>query len=606
MNYPIEETLTIGQDVQDLKLALKQEQSSVNQIKLQNKLARVLFKNSPEEALCYSTEALHLSRRIKFELGIGNSYNLIGIIHWHQGNYKHAEKAFMKSLGVREKIKDATGMAESYNSLGAIYLAYGVYARSLDYFIKSLKMRQKLEQKAELSDCCNNIGLLYEKLGDHEKSLEYHQRSLDIRKELNNRVGIAYSYSNTGNIYKIKGEYDKALDYYFKSLEITQELEDNYGMAHSYSLVGEIYSTLGDNDAALEYLTKALHIQEKVSDKAGKAISLNRIGEVYMRESNVAEAIDYYQRSLSISKNINALPLLDSVYKNLAQAHSSMGAHEKAFDYQKLHGETREKLFNEEKANAVSQVRSLYEYEKQHQEIERLNSEQAILEEAKGELELFAGKVAHDLKEPLRMMSSFGGLLADHYAEKLDANGREYVSIIKNAGIHMQALLSDLLEFALSGNATNDGKVTDLNDIMLLVRNSLRLKIEENQARLIIPDNLPVVHASSASMEQVFQNLISNGIKFRHKDVSPVIEVGFEEQETHYLFFVEDNGIGISEKYREEIFQVFTRLHNKKAYEGTGIGLATCKKIIKTLKGKIWVESAESGGSKFYIQLPRH
>ncbi len=605
MNYTAEEAIVVKENILDLKLALDQEHDDIDRIKLQNKLARAMYKNSPEEALCYSTEALHLSRTIKFEQGIGDSYNLIGIIRWHQGNFKPAENAFMKSLRVREKIEDATGMAESYNCLGAIYLAYGVYARSLDYFIKSLKMRQKLEQKTELSDCCNNIGLLYEKLGDHEKSLEYHQRSLDIRKELNNQIGIAYSYSNTGNIYKIKGEYDKALDYYFKSLKITQEIEDNYGMAHSYSLVGEIYSTRGDNDEALKYLSKALFIQEKVSDKAGKAISLNRIGEVCARQGAHEEAIDYYDRSLAISKNMNALPLLESVYQNLAQAYSNTSDYKKAFEYQKRHGETRETLFNEEKANAVSQIRSQHEYEKQNQEIERLNSEQTILEEAKSELELFAGKVAHDLKEPLRMMSSFGGLLSDHYGDNLDSNGKEYISIIKNASIHMQALLSDLLEFALSGNAMDEGKQTDLNDTMLLVRNSLRLKIKENQVQLTVPDNLPTVRASSANMEQVFQNLIANAIKFRNKEVNPIIDITCEEQEKHYLLSVKDNGIGINKKYSDEIFQVFSRLHNKKAYEGTGIGLATCKKIVKTLNGKIWVESEIGKGCTFYVQLPR-
>ncbi len=603
MKYPLKVDAVANDNIADLKTALHLEENKINRIELRIQLAETLYKKEPQEALCYAMEALHLSCKQNFQGGIGDSYNLIGIIHWHQGSFKAAEEVFKKSLKVRRKIKDTPGMAKTYNCLGAIYLAYGVYARSLDYFIKALKIREELDQKTELSDCCNNVGLLYEKLGDHDKSLEFHQRSLQIREELNNRSGIAYSYSNTGNIYKKKGEYGKALDYYFKSLEITKEIDDKYGMAHAYSLVGEIYSTLGDNKKALIYLNNALELQSKVGDKAGKAKSLNRIGEVCAREDKHEEAIKYYARSLSISKATNYLPLLESVYENLAQACYNIGHYKEAFEYQKKHGDTRAMLFNEEKINTITQIRSQYEYEKQTQEIERLNREQAILQEAKSELELFAGKVAHDLKEPMRMMSSFGTLLQQNYSDQLDINGQEYVGIIKNAGIHMQALLSDLLEFALSGNEHDGGKKTDLSDTMLLVRNSLRLRLEENQVELNIADNMPTVRASSANMEQVFQNLISNAIKFKKPDVAPVVNISFTEKEKHYIIAVQDNGIGIAPKYKDEIFQVFTRLHSKKDYEGTGIGLATCKKIIKTLNGKIWVESEPGEGATFYVKL---
>ncbi len=590
-------------NIVELKGAIDKTRANSRRVKLLNKLAESLYRSAPEEALSYTTEALQIAIQIKYEQGIGDSSNLIGKIHWNQGNFQKAEDAFMEALAVRERINDTAGIAKSYNALGAIYYAYGVYAKSLDYFIKSLKMCEAGSDKVEIAKCCNNIGLVYEKLGDHEKSLDYHRRSLDIRKETNNKISIAYSYSNTGNIFKIKGDYDTALTYYFKSLKVTQDLYDNYGIAHACSLIGEVYCTLGDNAQALEYLSKAFTIQEKLGDKAGKAISLNRIGEVHTRKGKHEEAIDYYHRSLAITRRMNAHPLLESVYKNLADAYAYTNDYKSAFEYHVLYSEARAALFNEEKTNAVAQVSSQYEYEKKNREIERLNSEQEILREAKDELELFAGKVAHDLKEPLRMMSSFGGLLEEKYYTSMDDVGKEYLSIIKNSSVRMQALLSDLLEFALSGNDTEEGRRTDLNDTLLIVKNNLRLCLKESKAKLIIND-LPTINASFSNMVQLFQNLIANAVKFKKQDADPIIEISYVEQNNQHIISIKDNGIGIADKHKEEIFQIFTRLHTRDKYDGTGIGLATCKKIVKNLKGKIWVESEMGKGSTFYIALP--
>ncbi len=604
MTYSTKDTANTKGNIVELKVAIDKTRANSKRVKLLNRLAESLYRSAPEEALSYTTEALHIATQIKYEQGIGDSSNLIGTIHWNQGNFKKAEVAFMEALEVRERIKDITGTAQSYNALGAIYLAYGIYAKSLDFFIKALKMREAGDNKVEMAKCCNNIGIVYEKLGDHDKSLNYHHRSLEIRKKINNKTGIAYSYSNTGNIFKIKGEYDTALNYYFKSLKVTQDLEDNYGMAHAYSLIGEVYCTLGDNTQALEYLSKAFVIQEKLGDKAGKAISLNRIGEVHARKGKYEEAIDYYHRSLAITRRMNADPLLESVYKNLADAYSYTNNYQSAFEHHVLYCEARAALFNEEKTNAVAQVSSQYEYEKKNHEIERLNNEQELLREAKDELELFAGKVAHDLKEPLRMMSSFGGLLEEKYYADMDNVGKEYISIIKNSSVRMQALLSDLLEFALSGNETDEGKKTDLNDTLLIVKNNLRLCLKESKTELITND-LPTVNASFSNMVQLFQNLIANAVKFRKEGIAPIIEIGYAEHDNQHVIYVKDNGIGIADKHKEEIFQVFTRGgHDRKKYDGTGIGLATCKKIVKNLKGKIWVESEVGKGSTFYIALP--
>lgn len=219
------------------------------------------------------------------------------------------------------------------------------------------------------------------------------------------------------------------------------------------------------------------------------------------------------------------------------------------------------------------------------------------------ELENFAYIASHDLKEPLRMVSSFTGLLAKQYGPKLDERAQEYIFFAKDGARRMYDLLDGLLEYSRIHTKGKEFTGVDLNLVMDSVIKNLSLIIQERSA-VIRFENLPVVFADESQMILLFQNLISNGIKFNTE--IPEIVISSKSENQHHVFSVKDNGMGIDSQYFEKVFLIFQRLMPRAQYEGTGIGLAICKRIIERHEGKIWIESKPGYGSTFIFTIPKN
>ena len=225
------------------------------------------------------------------------------------------------------------------------------------------------------------------------------------------------------------------------------------------------------------------------------------------------------------------------------------------------------------------------------------------VQERTKELEQFVYVASHDLQEPLRTISNFVGLIEEEYAGKLDKGMDQYLRFIVTAARKMRNLIKDLLDFSRIGREITFAAV-DCNEILNEVTAELGISIKESNTK-ITSSILPVLNGNEIELKQLFQNLISNAIKFLKKNVTPKIEITVEENVTEYLFAIKDNGIGIEELHQDRIFIIFQRLHTVAEYPGTGIGLATCKKIVARHNGKIWVESKLDEGSTFYFTISR-
>ncbi len=230
-----------------------------------------------------------------------------------------------------------------------------------------------------------------------------------------------------------------------------------------------------------------------------------------------------------------------------------------------------------------------------------LNSKNIELTASSEALKNFVYASSHDLKEPLRTIGSFSSLIKKRYENKLDDRGQQYLDFIIE-GVHkMNSLMADLLQYTTLANKKNLSKEkVDLNQIVNNTEHALKTTIAERNASLVV-DDLPTLNINPALMQQLFQNLISNGIKF-NAQTKPIIRIGARKKNTHYAFFVKDNGIGISKEYHGKVFEVFQRLSAN--VKGSGIGLALCKKIVEQHNGKLWVDSKKGEGSTFYFTLP--
>ncbi|MBC7439681.1 MAG: PAS domain S-box protein [Flavobacterium sp.] len=221
------------------------------------------------------------------------------------------------------------------------------------------------------------------------------------------------------------------------------------------------------------------------------------------------------------------------------------------------------------------------------------------------ELEQFAYVASHDLQEPLRMVTGFLTQIEKKYENLLDEKGKKYIYFAVDGAKRMRQIILDILEFSRIGKNENKLEEINLNDIIKETKLLFIKQIEEKNA-VICCNELPLIKSYLPPVRQIFQNLISNSLKYSQSELSPNITISSKEDDYEWKFEITDNGIGIDSAYFDKIFIIFQRLHNKDEYSGTGIGLAITKKIIENLGGQIWVTSIEGEGSSFYFTIPKN
>ena len=240
------------------------------------------------------------------------------------------------------------------------------------------------------------------------------------------------------------------------------------------------------------------------------------------------------------------------------------------------------------------------------------------LEKSNEELEQFAYVASHDLQEPLRKIRSFGDRLTTKYSNQLDDTARDYIARMQRASERMQNLIQDLLKFSRVSRNLEKFKPVDLNQVLEDVLTDLQISIENTNVA-ITHDPLPVINGNVTQLQQLFQNILSNAIKFRRENVPPEISVSTEKvtgksldfeninpAQKYYEISIKDNGIGFDDQYLDKIFSIFQRLHGRNEYEGTGIGLAICEKVVSNHQGYITAHGEKGKGAEFKIYLPFH
>ncbi|RQX01153.1 histidine kinase [Micromonospora globispora] len=239
-----------------------------------------------------------------------------------------------------------------------------------------------------------------------------------------------------------------------------------------------------------------------------------------------------------------------------------------------------------------------------HRDRDALEQQAAELRRSNEDLEQFAYVASHDLQEPLRKVASFCQMLQRRYADQLDDRARQYIGYAVDGATRMQDLINDLLAFSRIGRVYSDDRKVDLAEVFAQAESNLSGPISEAGAE-VVADPLPVVHGDPTLLTMLWQNLLGNAVKFRSPDRPPRVRVTVDEDADGWTFSVADNGIGIEPKYADKIFLIFQRLHPRGTYDGTGIGLAICKKIVEYHGGTLRLDDSYSEGARFLFTLPR-
>ncbi len=282
------------------------------------------------------------------------------------------------------------------------------------------------------------------------------------------------------------------------------------------------------------------------------------------------------------------------------------------------HGKHLEELVHQRTESLRAKTQALEVGEQQmQQQAQQLARTNAELARSNGELEQFAYIASHDLQEPLRKVQAFGDMLASRYGDALGDEGRDFVSRMQSAVARMKSLINDLLLYSRVTTKARPFAAVDLSAVAKDVITDLETRIKDTGG-LVEIDPLPTLDAEPTQMRQLLQNLIGNALKYRRPDVPPMVKVSSRELQPNgaagsvvsatelvYEITVQDNGIGFDEKYLHRLFKPFERLHGRGQYEGTGIGLAVCRKIVERHRGTITAKAVPGEGATFIVTLPR-
>lgn len=615
------------------------------------------------KALALGYDALSMAEPIAYQEGVFYAYNTISTAYNGIGPIDSAYLYSRLALDLAIEMNEAFSLAVAKNNMGIYYLNQGNYPLSLQYLQEALEHDSNTGEYVDPTGVYANIGILHEEMGDEEKAIEYYLKSAEAALTFEDEASIAYAYLDYGYVDAMQGKLDSALQHYENALAIYRKIKHANREAETLYYIGEIYYEREDYDRALSYQEKALAIYERIQSKEDVPSMYSIIAGIYKEMGDTQLAISYFQQAIGLAKKTGLTSLLPSLFEELSQTYKVDENYQKAYEYEVMFRTWQDSFFNSATKERIAKLETTYELAVQEAENKKLNQQQAQqkvilrqrtliaiaaslitvlvffiaviqyranlqkailnrnlelkvkertaalasanqkLLESNDELERFTFIASHDLKEPLRNITSFINLIQKKLKDTTDKDLTEYMDFVVRNTRQLYGLVEDILTHSrVEANRKRTSEKVDLNLLLLDIQMGLNRTLEEKNA-VVQAVELPPVQGYRSEFFLLLKNLIENGLKY-NESPQPMIKIDCRTESGQFQFSVADNGIGINPSYHDRIFEMFTRLNNRSKYLGSGIGLATCKKIIQKYNGEIWIESQEGQGSTFFFTLP--
>lgn len=583
-----------------------------------------LSKNDLDKALQYAQDGLTFLQNSSKE----NDPKLLVEIYHPLSKVYIKRKEYSQSLEHSQTLlmmSRASGdVEEELTALKNIAIVCGVksnYKIGMQFFLEALDKSEAIGYRDYIVQILINIGTIYAHLYNYNEAINRYQSVLDEHEDILDAVSKVIVYNNLGNIYYSTDQFTIAREYFINAFKLSEECNYKEMIAHSLAQLSRTDIKLENFEQAERFARKAQKLLDNFGEINGKQINLLNLGSICYNKNDYKQTIQLTEDGIESAKKMKDDASEIRGYKLLASVYKAMGDFEKALEFQVKYSRIQEEFAKVQRNRQFLDLEIRHAIKEKQKEIEQLtkdNGYQALLLDksdqiarqnqdllrANEDLKQFAYVASHDLKEPLRMIGSYTQLLERKVSTMLDKDSNLYFHYIIDGVKRMNSLLDALLKYATVGNSQVDVEKINVNEVLEICKFNLKILIEESEAKLVA-EKLPVVKASMSLLTQLFQNLISNAIKFRKPGKKPIIRIFTKPNKESHIIGVADNGIGIEPEHRDRIFQIFQRLHNRTQYDGTGIGLSICQKIAQRLGGRIWVESGVDGGATFFISIPR-
>jgi signal transduction histidine kinase len=543
-------------------------------------------------------------------------------IHLNRQDFTKLEETIRPLLDLSRQLGDAENEAWALLNLGIVHSIGSDYKSAITLFLESLEKSEKLGYRANVANCLINIGNVYANLFNYEDALDRYQIALnDYADVLNDNIRIATNL-NIGNLHHTAEQHDIAIEYFEIGLFSAVKAQKVDMIAHAHTLLSRTYLVAHNLTDGIEHAQKASeNMTDRISNATGRQINLLNLAEIAFLKGDTEGGAKIAIQGIAVARRVHDDTSELRGFRLLAKIFEQDQDFHRAYRAQLIYSRRQADFLKMQRSLHALDLEIKYSLSEKQRKIEELtkeNSYQALLLEQSGqisvqndqlkqvneELRQFAFITSHDLKEPLRMIGSFTQIIHNQYAHILGDDSAPYFKFINEGVNRMSSLLDALLQYATIGKNEIGPEPVEIGEIIRMARANLKINIEETDANILSLE-MPTVVSVQSLLIQLFQNLIGNAIKFRRPTGRPIILISAEEQPDQWVFSIEDNGIGIATNDIERIFTIFQRLHKRTEYEGTGIGLAICYKIVTQLGGRIWVESELGKGSTFRFTLPK-
>ena len=594
------------------------------------------------------------------DTALSTIFNDLAIVSRKQGNYRAAYSYYDKTIFHAKRINDTLMIESSFHGLAQLHKEVGIYDKAIDYYLQSLALSEKCNNMINIIVSHNDISEAYLRAKEPEKALQHVEKAYQLAisyykthpLEEDAKVQLASVINRYGHILVERKNYDQALSKHEEALNVYKGISYKSYIARSLMYIANIYMLKGDYYKADIKFKECLNYESLflVSD----LIELYyKIGTFYIQIKQIARAEHAFNKSLILANKYDNKEFAQRANYQMFLIYLEKHENVKALNYLNIANNLSDSLYNTEKTRRTAELEFKFDIEKKEHEInnfrlregdarlrenrlmliasiivfamiilfmvytmqmrgknfrtlEMKNEEVELqyrkLEESNEILSQFAYVAAHDLKEPLRSIGSYIGLIQMKHGKTLPDDAKEYMVFVNKGVKRMYSLLTDLLDFSQVISQQPGSEEVRPNHILSEVEDNLRSAIETKNAQILYKPNLPQVKMNRLHMTQLFQNLIGNALKFTDK--APIVLVDAKEDNGNIIITIEDNGIGIKKEYASKVFVLFQQLNKKEQFDGTGIGLTICKNIVEKYNGKIWFESQENVGTKFYISIP--